>query len=123
MTADAHTQRFLLSELDSRCDRPQRRAYTMLRLCEMYSLAPGLDVSKPLTRTPIPAVKRLPVRTTVTTADLKDANTVATPLPSSALCRKAVYIIRRDLSTTIIFFLLLSLQHADILNNYAHLIR
>lgn len=121
MTAEAHAQRFLLSELDSRCDRPQRRAYTMLRLCEMYSLAPGLDVPKVQKlqiRNSVRGVKRLPVCTTVTTAELKHADNAAKPLPSTALCRKAVYIIRRDLSTTQNRLLLLPLQHADTLNVY-----
>ena len=44
MIQEAHTLRFLLSEWDTRCKRPCQRAYSMLRLCEMYQQVRGPDV-------------------------------------------------------------------------------
>lgn len=99
MTAEAHAQRFLLSEMECRCERPRRRAYTMLRLCEMYRVAPGADVPLPQIRNYVPvatAVNRPPVHGTVATDKREAAGTEAKPLPCTALSRKAVHIFRRD---------------------------
>ena len=91
MVNAAYTHCFLLSETENRCARPRKRAYMMLRLCEMYRLAPGAEVpvlkihptlSVPTT---VNASRALPV---VTNDVPKAPSTEPDTVSSTALSRK-----------------------------------
>ena len=93
MINEAYTHRFVLSETEYRCARPRKRAYIMLRLCEMYCLAPGAVV---------PVLKLHPAVSALTTVNASHARAVVRDyvhrapttetdtVSSSALCRKAL---------------------------------
>ena len=94
MILEASLQRFLLSEAQYRRDRPRRRAYMMLRLCEMYQQACGSEV--PFVAVPNTACSGDETRTSCACVATTGTEVQASALAGNAalrreLCRKASY--------------------------------
>lgn len=94
MIREAHTQQFLLSEVEARCSRPRARAYAMLRLCQMYQQVPGPEV--PVSDVRLTAAVVRPAHSN-SVATRTAATEKAKRLPCSTSSRKA--------TSTIVHFL------------------